>query len=101
MGIRLSKLPLCGHGLKGFGCGKPIERVEDLFRCVDCKMPFHQICCVMHFGDGRPHEVEGRGKVTEHRMSHAFAFETAYLVGEVLKRDAEIERLKSLQPSNP
>lgn len=96
------KLPLCGHGIKGFGCGKPIEHVEDLFRCVDCKMPMHQACLVRHFGDGKNHEVEGYGKVrSPHRMPHDFGIETAWLVSEILKRDAEIERLKSLQPENP
>ena len=76
-------LPLCGYGVKGFGCGKAIERVDDLFRCADCKAPFHHYCLVAHFADGKPHEVDGHGKVTEHKMAHAFAFEIAYLVREV------------------
>lgn len=89
-------LPLCGHGWKGFGCGKPIERVSDLFRCADCKAPFHHWCLVDHFADGVPREVEGHGKVSRHKTPHAFALETAFLVSELLKRDAKVERVREV-----
>ena len=89
-------LPLCGNGWKGFGCGKPIERVPDLFRCADCKAPFHHYCLVKHFGDGKAREVEGFGKVSEHKMHHAFAMEMAFLVSEILKRDDTISHLEFL-----
>ena len=86
-------LPLCGNGWTGFGCGKPIERVADLFRCADCKVPFHHYCLVVHFADGKPREVEGFGKVERHKTSHAFALEMAFLVSEILKRDEQIASL--------
>lgn len=89
------QLPLCGNGWDGFGCGKPIERVSDLFRCADCRVPFHHRCLIDHFADGRPREVEGHGKVTRHKTAHAFALEMAFLVSEILKRDDEIARLKT------
>jgi hypothetical protein len=89
------ELPLCGHGLSGFGCGKPIERIADLFRCADCKVPFHHWCLVNHFADGVPREVEGYGKVTRQKTGHAFALETAFLVTEILKRNEEIAALKN------
>lgn len=90
----MSDLPLCGYGWEGFGCGKPIESAADLYRCADCKTPFHHYCLVKHFGDGVPREIEGMGKVTKYKMIHDFGIEMGWLVAEILKRDEEIKRLK-------
>jgi hypothetical protein len=48
---------ICGRNASGLdsdlvGCGKRIVLVEDLFRCADCKVPFHLECMRKHFGDG-------------------------------------------------
>lgn len=93
------QLPLCGNGWTGFGCGKQIESVRELFRCADCRAPFHHYCLVKHFADGKPREVEGFGKVTEYKTGHAFALEMAFLVGEILKRDQRIEELRAEKSS--
>ena len=49
---------VCGwnrHGIKfeAIGCGKPIERFEDKYRCVDCSTPFHRHCLHKHCEDER------------------------------------------------
>ena len=31
------------------GCGKPIELATDIYRCTDCKAPFHRGCAQVHF----------------------------------------------------
>lgn len=87
-------LPLCGNGWHGFGCGKPIESVRELFRCADCKVPFHHYCLIAHFADGKPREVQGFGKVAPHKTAHAFGIEMGWLVSEILKRDQIIDELR-------
>lgn len=32
------------------GCGAPIVSCAEVFRCVDCSIPFHVECCIRHFG---------------------------------------------------
>lgn len=39
-----------GFRPEDMGCGKPIEKVADLFRCAQCATPFHQGCIRTHFG---------------------------------------------------
>jgi hypothetical protein len=31
------------------GCGKPITLVAELYRCIDCGIPFHKECLKKHF----------------------------------------------------
>lgn len=33
------------------GCGQPITREIDVFRCTDCATPFHRECAKAHFGE--------------------------------------------------
>lgn len=43
--LRSEKVPKCFH------CGDQIEFQGLVFRCGDCKMPFHQRCLKQHFED--------------------------------------------------
>jgi hypothetical protein len=36
------------------GCGRSVSGL-DLFRCADCRVPFHRDCLRRHCGDGAPH----------------------------------------------
>lgn len=50
-------LPICG--VKDFmGCNRPIENVEELYRCLDCGIAFHKECLRAHFGSSHaPHDL--------------------------------------------
>ena len=42
--------PICG--VKNFmGSNGPIEHWDELDRCTDCNIAFHQTCALKHFGD--------------------------------------------------
>lgn len=50
-------LTICGFNTIGLdadlvGCGKPIYLIADVFRCIDCQVPFHRECLRKHFGSG-------------------------------------------------
>jgi len=46
---------VCGH--RNFldtvddstGCGEPIETVVEVYRCTECRIPFHHSCAIRHF----------------------------------------------------
>ncbi len=41
------------------GCGKVIERPDDVYRCTDCAVPFHRTCAIRHFETDTPeHSAE-------------------------------------------
>jgi hypothetical protein len=47
------------------GCGKPIIRPEDVYRCTDCEIPFHRECAKQHFATDTP---EHATKVFEEQL---------------------------------
>jgi hypothetical protein len=40
-----------GFAPERIGCGKRVETCEEVYRCTDCRVPFHRECAVRHFGD--------------------------------------------------
>lgn len=50
----------CGHTFEEApdlrGCGRPIHKAEDLYRCTDCGNPFHRDCAIRHFGEYSGHD---------------------------------------------
>ncbi len=50
-------LTICGFNMAGLdadlvGCGQPLYMLADVYRCVDCGVPFHKDCIKKHFSDG-------------------------------------------------
>lgn len=55
----MSEALICGENTTPIdadlvGCGKPIERPEDVYRCTDCAVPFHRACAIKHFATDTP-----------------------------------------------
>lgn len=51
--LRVHPYGVCGGGHwlppnVNRGCGEPILDPEDLYRCVDCDVPFHRRCLLKH-----------------------------------------------------
>ncbi|WP_143042570.1 hypothetical protein [Variovorax sp. YR634] len=41
------------------GCGTSIDRLQDVYRCTDCGVPFHRACAIRHFVSDTPeHSAE-------------------------------------------
>ncbi|HWV44913.1 MAG TPA: hypothetical protein VN039_02620 [Nitrospira sp.] len=47
------------------GCGQPILRVDEVYRCTDCGVPFHKDCAKKHFETDTP---EHSAKVYEEQI---------------------------------
>jgi len=102
--------PYCGYPFPndhsmfhvGGGCGNEFKAHAEVYRCADCNVPMHQHCLIYHFADGKTREVSGYGQVkAPHHVPHHFAPHTAWIIEQVLDRDKEIQRLKSLYEPDP
>lgn len=56
------------------GCGERIETCAEVFRCTDCRTPFHHACALKHFG--RDHVTAPLGPRVEDRARAEAVFKT-------------------------
>jgi hypothetical protein len=70
------------------GCGKRIDACAEVFRCTDCRVPFHHACAVKHFADSHAPPPD-----QPYASDEARALDLAPQAGV---REGDVERLAAL-----
>ena len=69
-------IAICGEGkifpARIVGCGKPIETIDELYRCTHCGIPFHKDCAETHFRDDNILTQEHIDSLSDEEVDRAY-----------------------------